>query len=173
MPRWSLQGSGRLLRNASASGRICSCCGQYQRRALHGKLTAEQLYFRLARIPRQAGLLQFWRQAVKVDCFRSRRLTRNRKHSGSIPADGGVRPSGLRERVYAAFRRRIRCGVRGRSFTSWTGARRDSVGKYIVRTRKPPTQTWRNFLANDVKTLVSNRLLHAVPDRFRIGYAGP
>ncbi len=35
------------------------------------------------------------------------------------------------------------------------GARVLSVGKYIVRTRKPPSQTWRTFLANHVKTMVS------------------
>ena len=30
-----------------------------------------------------------------------------------------------------------------------------SVGKYIVRHRKPPSQTWRTFLDNHVKTMVS------------------
>src|SRR5215470_9380955 len=30
-----------------------------------------------------------------------------------------------------------------------------SVGKYLVRHRKPPSQTWRTFLENHVKTLVS------------------
>src|SRR5215204_2680746 len=30
-----------------------------------------------------------------------------------------------------------------------------SVSKYLVRTRKPPSQTWRTFLENHVKTLVS------------------
>ena len=30
-----------------------------------------------------------------------------------------------------------------------------SVGKYLVRRRKPPSQTWRTFLRNHVKTLVS------------------
>ena len=30
-----------------------------------------------------------------------------------------------------------------------------SVGKYIVRNRKPPSQTWRTFLENHVKTMVS------------------
>ena len=30
-----------------------------------------------------------------------------------------------------------------------------SVGKYMVRTPKPPSQTWRTFLNNHVKTLVS------------------
>ena len=30
-----------------------------------------------------------------------------------------------------------------------------SMDKYIVRTRKPPSQTWRTFLANHVKTMVS------------------
>src|SRR5260370_20063794 len=29
------------------------------------------------------------------------------------------------------------------------------VGKYIVRSRKPPSQTWRTFLENHVKTMVS------------------
>ena len=30
-----------------------------------------------------------------------------------------------------------------------------SVGKYLVRHRKPPSQTWRTFLENHVKTMVS------------------
>ena len=30
-----------------------------------------------------------------------------------------------------------------------------SVGKYMVRLRKPPSQTWRTFLDNHVKTMVS------------------
>jgi transposase InsO family protein len=30
-----------------------------------------------------------------------------------------------------------------------------SVGKYMVRRRKPPSQTWRTFLENHVKTMVS------------------
>jgi hypothetical protein len=30
-----------------------------------------------------------------------------------------------------------------------------SVAKYMVRHRKPPSQTWRTFLNNHVKTLVS------------------
>jgi hypothetical protein len=39
MPRLEFAGASRLLRNASASGRICSCCGQYQRRACYGQVT--------------------------------------------------------------------------------------------------------------------------------------
>jgi putative transposase len=31
-----------------------------------------------------------------------------------------------------------------------------SVGKYLVRHRKPPSQSWRTFLENHVKTMVSN-----------------
>jgi len=30
-----------------------------------------------------------------------------------------------------------------------------SVGKYIVRNRKPPSQTWRTFLDNHIKSMVS------------------
>jgi len=30
-----------------------------------------------------------------------------------------------------------------------------SVSKYMVRRRKPPSQTWRTFLENQVKTMVS------------------
>ena len=30
-----------------------------------------------------------------------------------------------------------------------------SVGKYMVRRRKPPSQTWRTFLENHVKSMVS------------------
>jgi hypothetical protein len=39
-----------------------------------------------------------------------------------------------------------------------------SVGKYMIRYRKPPSQTWRTFLDSDVKTLVlahdRRRILH-------------
>src|SRR5260370_29232591 len=34
-----------------------------------------------------------------------------------------------------------------------------SVGKYIVRSRKPPSQTWRTFLENHVKNMVSTSSL--------------
>jgi hypothetical protein len=30
-----------------------------------------------------------------------------------------------------------------------------SVGKYMVRGRKPPSQTWRTFLENHIKTMVA------------------
>jgi hypothetical protein len=30
-----------------------------------------------------------------------------------------------------------------------------SVGKYMVRGRKPPSQTWRTFLENHLKTMLS------------------
>jgi len=45
-----------------------------------------------------------------------------------------------------------------------------SVGKYMVRGRKPPSQTWRTFLENHVKTLVSVDFLTVPTIRFQILY---
>jgi hypothetical protein len=42
-----------------------------------------------------------------------------------------------------------------------------SVSKYMIRTRKPPSQTWRTFLENHAKTLVYVFLVLA-HDRRRI-----
>jgi hypothetical protein len=39
-----------------------------------------------------------------------------------------------------------------------------SVAKYMVRQRKPPSQTWRTFLDNHVQTLVSVDFLHGADD---------
>src|SRR5438067_4020402 len=39
-----------------------------------------------------------------------------------------------------------------------------SVGKYIVRKRKPPSQTWRTFLDNHVKTMRVDRFLYRADD---------
>ena len=35
-----------------------------------------------------------------------------------------------------------------------------TVSKYIIRDRRPPSQTWRTFLENHAKDLSSHRLLH-------------
>ena len=45
-----------------------------------------------------------------------------------------------------------------------------SVGKYMVRRRKPPSQTWRTFLENHVKSLVSVDFFTAPTLRFQILY---
>jgi len=46
-----------------------------------------------------------------------------------------------------------------------------SVGKYMVRRRKPPSQTWRTFLANHVKTMVSVDFFTVPTIRFQVLYA--
>jgi hypothetical protein len=45
-----------------------------------------------------------------------------------------------------------------------------SVSKYMVRHRKPPSQTWRTFLDNHLKTMVSVDFLVAPTIRFQILY---
>ena len=45
-----------------------------------------------------------------------------------------------------------------------------SVSKYLVRNRRPPSQTWRTFLDNHVKDLVSVDFFTVPPIRFQILY---
>jgi len=45
-----------------------------------------------------------------------------------------------------------------------------SVAKYLVRDRKPPSQTWRTFLDNHVKTLVSVDFFTVPTIRFQVLY---
>src|SRR5579862_1276002 len=45
-----------------------------------------------------------------------------------------------------------------------------SVGKYMVRHRKPPSQTWRTFLDNHVKSLVSVDFFTVSTIRFQVLY---
>ena len=45
-----------------------------------------------------------------------------------------------------------------------------SVGKYIVRMRKPPLQNWRTFLENHVKTMVSIDFFTVPTIRFQVLY---
>jgi transposase InsO family protein len=45
-----------------------------------------------------------------------------------------------------------------------------SVSKYLVRNRKPPSQTWRTFLENHVKTLVSVDFFTVATIRFQVLY---
>ena len=45
-----------------------------------------------------------------------------------------------------------------------------SVGKYMVHRRKPPSQTWRTFLKNHVKTMVSVDFFTVPTIRFQILY---
>jgi transposase InsO family protein len=45
-----------------------------------------------------------------------------------------------------------------------------SVGKYMVRPRKPPSQTWRTFLENHAKTMVSVDFFTVPTIRFQVLY---
>jgi hypothetical protein len=45
-----------------------------------------------------------------------------------------------------------------------------SVSKYMARSRKPPSQTWRTFLQNHVKTLVSVDFFTVPTIRFQVLY---
>lgn len=45
-----------------------------------------------------------------------------------------------------------------------------SVGKYMVRRRGPPSQTWRTFLESHVKSLVSVDFFTVPTIRFQILY---
>src|ERR1700759_1988714 len=45
-----------------------------------------------------------------------------------------------------------------------------TVAKYMVRHRKPPSQTWRTFLKNHVKTMVSVDFFTVPTIRFKILY---
>jgi putative transposase len=45
-----------------------------------------------------------------------------------------------------------------------------SVGKYMLRSRKPPSQTWRTFLENHVQTMVSVDFFTVPTLRFQILY---
>ena len=45
-----------------------------------------------------------------------------------------------------------------------------SVSKYMVRRRKPPSQTWKTFLDNHLKTLVSVDFFVAPTIRFQLLY---
>jgi hypothetical protein len=45
-----------------------------------------------------------------------------------------------------------------------------SVAKYMVRGRKPPSQTWRTFLENHVKTMVSVDFFTVPTIRFQVLY---
>ena len=45
-----------------------------------------------------------------------------------------------------------------------------SVGKYMARHLKPPSQTWRTFLANHVKSMVSVDFLMVPTIRFQVLY---
>jgi hypothetical protein len=45
-----------------------------------------------------------------------------------------------------------------------------SVGKYMVRDRKPPSQTWRTFLENHIKSMVSVDFFTVPTIDFRVLY---
>ncbi len=43
-----------------------------------------------------------------------------------------------------------------------------SVSKYMVRCRKPPSQTWRTFLENHAQQLLSIDLMYRVLDMYHL-----
>ena len=45
-----------------------------------------------------------------------------------------------------------------------------SISKYIIRHRKPPSQTWRTFLDNHLKTMVSIDFFTVPTVRFQVLY---
>jgi putative transposase len=45
-----------------------------------------------------------------------------------------------------------------------------SVSKYLIRRRRPPSQTWRTFLENHVKSLVSVDFFTVPTIRFQLLY---
>src|SRR4051794_30850724 len=45
-----------------------------------------------------------------------------------------------------------------------------SVSKYMVRRRRPPSQTWKTFLANHVKSMVSIDFFTVPTMRFQVLY---
>src|SRR5436190_20609549 len=45
-----------------------------------------------------------------------------------------------------------------------------SVSKYMVRRRRPPSQTWKTFLANHVKSMVSVDFVTVPTIRFQVMY---
>jgi len=45
-----------------------------------------------------------------------------------------------------------------------------SVGKYLVRGRRPPSQTWRTFLENHLKNIVSVDFFMVPTIRFQLLY---
>jgi hypothetical protein len=45
-----------------------------------------------------------------------------------------------------------------------------SVSKYLVRSRRPPSQTWRTFLENDISSLVSVDFFTVPTIRFQVLY---
>jgi hypothetical protein len=45
-----------------------------------------------------------------------------------------------------------------------------SVGKYMVSRRKPPSQTWRTFFANHVKTMAAVDFFTVPAIRFQVLY---
>jgi hypothetical protein len=45
-----------------------------------------------------------------------------------------------------------------------------SVGKYMVRRRRPPSQTWRTFLENHLTTMVSADFFTVPTIRFQVLY---
>ena len=48
-----------------------------------------------------------------------------------------------------------------------------SVGKYMVRQRRPPSQTWRTFLENHVKSMIPVEFFTVPTIRFQVLYVFP
>jgi putative transposase len=60
--------------------------------------------------------------------------------------------------------------IHGELLKPGIGVGQTSVGKYMVRGRKPPSKTWRTFLENPVKTMVSVDFFAVPTIRFQVLY---
>jgi hypothetical protein len=59
-------------------------------------------------------------------------------------------------------------GIHGELFKLGIDVGESSVGKYLVRHRTPPSQTWRTFLENHVKNMVSVDFFTVPTIRFQV-----
>ena len=60
--------------------------------------------------------------------------------------------------------------LHGELLKTWIEVSQAAVAKYMVRHRKPPSQTWRTFLENHLKDLVSVDFFVVATVTFRILY---
>jgi len=58
--------------------------------------------------------------------------------------------------------------IPGELFKLGIDVRETGVSKYLVRHRRPPSQTWRTFLDNHVKTMVSIDFFTVPTIRFQV-----
>ncbi len=60
--------------------------------------------------------------------------------------------------------------IHGEPLTPGIAVGETSVGKYMIRRCKPPSRTWRTFLENHVKTMVSVDFFTVPTIRFQVLY---